>query len=112
MSYGDCSSDVCSSDLQLDWRSPEHVVMPAAGGTLSSRVHKGLVELEQVGLAETGATKLHVAQPEGCGPIATAIRDGSGEIEPQAPHTAAHSLAIGAPGDGPLVVDAVTSRGG
>jgi threonine synthase len=97
---------------QLGWRSPDHFVIPAAGGTLSSRVHKGLTELEKVGLAETAETKISVAQPEGCGPIAGAILDGSGEIEPQAPHTAAHSLAIGAPGDGALVVDAVMSRGG
>jgi threonine synthase len=97
---------------QLDWAAPDHMVIPAAGGTLSSRVHKGLDELETVGLAETAAVKISVAQPEGCGPIATAILDGSGEIEAQSPHTAAHSLAIGAPGDGPLVVDAVMSRGG
>ena len=97
---------------QLEWQAPDHFVIPAAGGTLSSRVHKGLAELETVGLAETAATKISVAQPEGCGPIASAILDGSGEIEPQTPHTAAHSLAIGAPGDGPLVVDAVMSRGG
>jgi len=97
---------------QLDWVSPDHFVIPAAGGTLSSRVHKGLGEMERVGMAETAATKIHVAQPDGCGPIATAVLDGSGEIEPQRPNTAAHSLAIGAPGDGPLVVDAVTSRGG
>jgi threonine synthase len=97
---------------QLDWVSPDHFVIPAAGGTLSSRVHKGLGEMETVGMAETAATKIHVAQAEGCGPIATAILDGSGKIEPQRPDTAAHSLAIGAPGDGPLVVDAVTSRGG
>jgi threonine synthase len=97
---------------QLDWVAPDHMVIPAAGGTLSSRVHKGLEELETVGLAETSQVKNSVAQPEGCGPIATAILDGSGQIEPQSPHTAAHSLAIGAPGDGPLVVDAVMSRGG
>jgi threonine synthase len=97
---------------QLDWVAPDHMVIPAAGGTLSSRVHKGLEELETVGLAETSQVKISVAQPEGCGPIATAILDGSGQIEPQSPHTAAHSLAIGAPGDGPLVVDAVMSRGG
>jgi threonine synthase len=97
---------------QLEWDSPDHIVIPAAGGTLSSRVHKGLEELETVGLAETAATKIHVAQAEGCAPIATAILDGSGEITPQTPHTAAHSIAIGAPGDGPLVVDAVMSRGG
>jgi threonine synthase len=97
---------------QLDWVSPDHFVIPAAGGTLSSRVHKGLGEMEKVGMAATAATKIHIAQAEGCGPIATAVLDGSGVIEPQRPNTAAHSLAIGAPGDGPLVVDAVTSRGG
>jgi threonine synthase len=97
---------------QLDWVAPDHYVIPAAGGTLSSRVHKGLQEMEKVGMAETAASKIHIAQAEGCGPIATAVLDGSGEIEPQRPNTAAHSIAIGAPGDGPLVVDAVTSRGG
>ncbi len=86
--------------------------MPAAGGTLSSRVHKGLDELEAVGLAQTAQTKLHVGQPTGCSPIATAITEGSEEIVPQVPETLAHSLAIGAPGDGPLVLDAVRSRGG
>ena len=97
---------------QLDWAAPDHFVIPAAGGTLSSRVHKGLLELEMVGLAETSGTKINVAQAEGCNPIATAILDGSGEVKPQSPHTAAHSIAIGAPGDGALVVDAVMSRGG
>jgi threonine synthase len=97
---------------QLGWRSPDHIVMPAAGGTLSSRVHKGLNELEAVGLAETAQTKLHIGQPVGCSPIATAISENSEEIVPQVPETLAQSLAIGAPGDGPLVVDAVRSRGG
>jgi len=96
---------------ELDWKSPDHFVIPAAGGTLSSRVHKGLLELEKVGLAETAATKINIAQAAGCSPIATAIT-GGGEIVTQTPETAAHSLAIGAPGDGNLVVDAVRSRGG
>jgi threonine synthase len=96
---------------ELDWRSPDHFVIPAAGGTLSSRVHKGLLELEKVGLAETAETKINIAQAAGCSPIATAIT-GGGEIVTQTPETAAHSLAIGAPGDGNLVLDAVRSRGG
>jgi len=96
----------------LDWRAPDHVVMPAAGGTLSSRVHKGLLELERIGLAETAQTRLHVGQPTGCSPIATTIVSGSEEIVPQVPETLAQSLAIGVPGDGPLVVEAVRSRGG
>jgi threonine synthase len=96
---------------ELGWVAPDHFVIPAAGGTLSSRVHKGLKEMETVGLAETSGTKINIAQAAGCSPIATAIVDG-GEIESQSPHTAAHSLAIGAPGDGGLVVEAVRSRGG
>jgi threonine synthase len=96
---------------ELGWQAPDHFVIPAAGGTLSSRVHKGLVELETVGLAETAGSKINIAQASGCSPIATAIV-GGGDIEPQMPETAAHSLAIGAPGDGNLVVDAVRSRSG
>jgi threonine synthase len=97
---------------QLDWQAPDHLVMPAAGGTLSSRVHKGLRELETVGLAETAQTKIHIAQPEGCAPIASAVIAGDEEIHACRPTTLAHSLAIGAPGDGKLVIDAVKSRGG
>jgi threonine synthase len=97
---------------QLENISPDHIVMPAAGGTLSSRVHKGLNEMEAVGLATTAHTRLHVGQPAGCSPIATAIVEDGAEIVPQVPETLAQSLAIGAPGDGPLVVDAVRSRGG
>jgi threonine synthase len=97
---------------QLGWRSPDHLVSPAAGGTLSSRMHKGLVELKRMGLAETTGTRIHIAQPSGCNPIASAILAEEAEIRPITPETAAHSLAIGAPGDGYLVIDAVRGRGG
>jgi threonine synthase len=97
---------------QLDWRAPEHIVTAAAGGTLSSRMHKGLGELQLLGLAETEGTRIHIAQPSGCNPIASAILAEEAEIHAVTPETAAHSLAIGAPGDGYLVIDAVRSRGG
>jgi threonine synthase len=97
---------------QLDWEAPAHIVSPAAGGTLSSRMHKGLSELQQLGLAETDRTAIHIAQPSGCNPIASAILAEEAEVHPVMPETAAHSLAIGAPGDGYLVIDAVHKRGG
>lgn len=97
---------------QLGWQAPDHIVVAAAGGTLSSRIHKGLIELEQVGLAKTSDVKLHVAQPEGCDPIASAILAEDPEIHACKPTTIAHSLAIGDPGDGYLVIDAVRGRGG
>src|SRR5439155_3931837 len=97
---------------QLAWRTPDHIVTARAGGTLSSRLHKGLRELAQLGLADTDATRIHIAQPSGCNPIASAILAEEAEIHPVTPETAAHSLAIGAPGDGYLVIDAVLKRGG
>jgi len=97
---------------QLDWQAPDHVVTAAAGGTLSSRLHKGLGELQLLGLSETDSTRIHIAQPSGCNPIATAIVAEEAEVRPVTPETAAHSLAIGAPGDGYLVIDAVLKRGG
>jgi len=92
---------------QLDWRAPDHIVTAAAGGTLSSRLHKGLRELTLLGLSDTEPTRIHIAQPSGCNPIASAILAEEAEIHPVTPETAAHSLAIGAPGDGYLVIDAV-----
>ncbi len=97
---------------QLGWHAPDHIVTAAAGGTLSSRIHKGLEELETVGLAQTAHTKIDIAQPEGCNPIAEAILTGASEINPVKPTTKAHSLAIGSPGDAVFVIDAVRSRGG
>jgi threonine synthase len=97
---------------QLHWQAPDHIVTAAAGGTLSSRLHKGLVELQLLGLAETDPTRIHIAQPSGCNPIASAILAEEAEIHAVTPETAAHSLAIGNPGDGYLVIDAVLKRGG
>lgn len=97
---------------QLGWRAPDHIVSATAGGTLSSRLHKGLIELETVGLAQTKDAKMHIAQPAGCSPIASAIDAGDAEIHPCSPETVAHSLAIGTPGDGYLVIDAVRTRKG
>jgi threonine synthase len=97
---------------QLGWNAPDHIITAAAGGTLSSRLHKGLGELQLLGLSETDGTRIHIAQPSGCNPIATAILAEEAEVHPVTPETAAHSLAIGAPGDGYLVIDAVRKRGG
>jgi threonine synthase len=65
-----------------------------------------------MGLAETDRTRISIAQPSGCNPISSAILAEEAEIRPITPETAAHSLAIGSPGDGYLVIDAVLKRGG
>src|SRR6185295_9455768 len=85
---------------QLGWRAPAAIVVPMAGGSLITKIHKGLKELERLGLLEEVGTRLFGAQAEGCNPITSAVKRGSTEIKPVKPATIAKSLAIGNPADG------------
>jgi threonine synthase len=86
---------------QLGWEAPEHIVVPAASGSLLTKVHRGLSELHRVGLLESEpATSIHLAQAEGCNPIVAAFRSGIDHIRPVKPRGIAKSLAIGNPADG------------
>ncbi len=98
---------------QLGWGAPQHIVVPGAGGSLVIKIWKGLKEFERLGLL-TGscATRMHLAQAEGCGPIVTAIKENSEIIKPVKPKTIAKSLAIGNPADGYYAYKAVKESGG
>ncbi|MBI2455974.1 MAG: threonine synthase [candidate division NC10 bacterium] len=86
---------------QLGWRAPDHIIVPAAGGSLITKVWKGLQEFHRLGLLPAVPTRMHVAQAEGCGPIVNAVKAGSEVIRPvKHPRTIAKSLAIGNPADG------------
>ena len=86
---------------QLGWRAPGHVVVPAASGSLLTKIDRGLSELHRVGLLdEAPTTSIHLAQAEGCSPIVAAFRSGIDHIRPVKPKTVAKSLAIGNPADG------------
>jgi threonine synthase len=98
---------------QLGWRAPAAVVVPMAGGSLISKLHKGLKELERLGLLEDEArTRLYGAQAAGCNPITAAVKRGSNEIKPVKPATIAKSLAIGNPSDGYHAADLIAKSGG
>ena len=97
---------------QLGWRAPDHVVVPIASGSLLVKIHKGLTELQAVGLLESVPTHVHGAQAAGCAPVATAFAEGSTEIRPVKPNTIARSLAIGAPADGRYVLRVARQTGG
>jgi threonine synthase len=98
---------------QLGWQAPDHVVVPAASGSLLTKVLKGFKELYQVGLLD-GEPDIRVsgAQALGCSPIATAYLEQSDTIRPVKPDTIAKSLAIGNPADGYFALDAVRTTGG
>ncbi|MBI3312760.1 MAG: threonine synthase [Candidatus Omnitrophica bacterium] len=98
---------------QLGWRAPDHIVVPAASGSLITKIWKALKEFDKLGLLENKlATKIHCAQPEGCSPIATAILSAADVIKPVKPQTIAKSLAIGNPADGYYAKDVVRDSGG
>jgi len=76
-------------------------------------MHKGLIELQLLGLSETDGTRIHIAQPSGCNPIASAILAEEAEVHPVMPEDRrALTGDRRAPGDGYLVIDAVHKRGG
>ncbi|HEX8091564.1 MAG TPA: threonine synthase [Blastocatellia bacterium] len=98
---------------QLGWRAPAAVVVPMAGGSLITKIYKGLKELESLGLlADEVGTRLYGAQPAGCNPIAAAVKRGSTDIRPVKPATIARSLAIGNPADGYHAAALIAASGG
>ncbi len=97
---------------QLGWRAPDQVVVPAASGSLLTKIYKGLKEFEQLGLIPKHNTKLNCAQAAGCGPISTAIQEKTDMIRPVRPKTIAKSLAIGNPADGVYASQLVMKTGG
>ncbi|OLE48661.1 MAG: threonine synthase, partial [Candidatus Rokubacteria bacterium 13_1_20CM_2_69_58] len=47
---------------QLGWRAPEHIIVPCAGGSLITKIWKGIKELKTLGLiAGPVTTKMHAA---------------------------------------------------
>ena len=97
---------------QLGWRAPKHVVVPMAGGSLVTKVHKAIKECREVGLIEDVDTRIHGAQASGCNPISAAIKAGEEIITPVRPDTIAHSIAIGNPADGYYAVETIRDSGG
>ena len=98
---------------QLGWRTPQHVVVPMAGGSLIGKVHKAFHELAKLGLIEKPACKIHGAQPSGCSPISTAVKNGWENHKPvRKPNTIAKSLAIGDPADGYFAAKVIRESGG
>ena len=97
---------------QLGWKAPKHIIVPCAGGSLITKIWKGLKEFLLLGLIEKLETKLYSAQPEGCSPIVKAIKENTEIIKPVKPNTIVKSLAIGNPADGIYAVRAVKESNG
>ncbi|MDO8733654.1 MAG: threonine synthase [Elusimicrobiota bacterium] len=92
---------------QLGWRVPQHIIVPAASGSLLTKIYKAFKEFEQLGFIKKPNTKFHIAQASGCSPIVSTLKEKSDIIKPVKPNTIAKSLAIGNPADGIYAIDIV-----
>lgn len=97
---------------QLGWKTPKNIIVPCAGGSLITKIWKGLKEFKNLGLIDKVNTKIHASQATGCAPIVTAIKEDSEIIKPIKPNTIAKSLAIGNPADGVYAAATVKESGG
>jgi len=97
---------------QLGWKAPKHIIVPCAGGSLITKIYKGLKEFKSLGLIDKLGTKIYAAQATGCAPIVTAIKENAEIIKPIKPNTIAKSLAIGNPADGVYALATVKETGG
>jgi threonine synthase len=114
---------------QLDWRLPQHVVVPSASGAMFTKIWKGFNELACLGLLEGVerssfgpdqntvhhpgvTTKMHMTQAEGCSPIVTAWQNGQSQVRPVRPDSIAKSLAIGNPADGIYALRVIKASNG
>lgn len=97
---------------QLGWRAPDHAIVPAASGSLYTKIWKGYHELADLGFIPQVKTRMHLTQAEGCAPIAEAFQRGETHIRPVKPNTIAKSLGIGNPADGFYALKVAEASGG
>jgi threonine synthase len=100
---------------QLGWKTPAHIVVPMAGGSLVTKIGKAFGELEKLGLLAAGGrkTRIHGAQAAGCAPIVDMVLENRDQVRPvKKPSSIAKSLAIGNPADGFYARQTITGSGG
>ncbi len=98
---------------QLGWEAPDSVIIPLGSGALFLAIKRGFEQFKELGLIEDKPIRLIGAQASGCAPIVEAFKAGLDDVIPiEHPDTIARSLAIGDPGDGYYVLEAIRESGG
>jgi threonine synthase len=82
---------------ELDWRVPDHVIVPGGNLANSSALGKGFLEMLQLGLS-TRVPRISVVQAEGANPLYMSLLHGDGsELQPMHATTRATAIRIGNP---------------
>jgi threonine synthase len=97
---------------QMGWKTPKHLVVPVASGSLLTKIWKAFGEFKKLGIISSVDSKMYAAQADGCNPVVTAMKHKTDIIKPVKPDTIAKSLAIGNPADGIYACDVIKQCGG
>lgn len=82
---------------QLDWKPPDHIIVPGGNLGNSSAIGKALVEMRDIGLISK-LPKLSVIQAEGANALVRTLREASGKrLISVSPETRATAIRIGNP---------------
>ncbi len=97
---------------QLDWRSPDHIIVPGGNLGNSSAIGKALLEMRELGLI-TRLPKLSVIQAEGANALVRTIREEGGQkLVSMQPETRATAIRIGNPASWKKAIHVIGQTGG
>ncbi|MHA1907653.1 MAG: threonine synthase [Candidatus Thorarchaeota archaeon] len=98
---------------QLNWSSPDWVVMPIGSGGTLSVAWKGMQEIKSIGLCDESYPRIAGVQARGCAPVVKAYEDRSIEIAPTKKiSTLALPIAMSNPLCGLSALNAINQTGG
>jgi threonine synthase len=97
---------------QLDWKIPDHVIVPGGNLGNSSALGKGFLELRDLGLIAT-LPRISIIQAEGANPLVRTMRENGGrELVRVNPRTRATAIRIGNPASWRKAVAVLEKTGG
>lgn len=97
---------------QLDWKVPDHVIVPGGNLANSSALGKGFLELRHLGLIST-LPRISIIQAEGANPLVRTMRENGGrELVRVEPETRATAIRIGNPASWRKAVAVLKETGG
>jgi len=97
---------------QLDWKAPDHVIVPGGNLGNSSALGKGFLELRDLGLIQA-LPKVSIIQATGANPLVRTMRENGGkELIRVNAETRATAIRIGNPASWRKAVNILNSTGG
>jgi threonine synthase len=97
---------------QLDWREPDHIIVPGGNLGNSSAIGKALGEMRELGLISR-LPKLSVIQAEGANALVRTLREAGGKrLVTVSPETRATAIRIGSPASWKKAVHVLEATGG